>query len=125
MLLYLFSGLAIIIAFIGLVGLTTYALKTRTKEIAIRKVMGASIADLIRLIGREYLLVLLIGGSLAIPVSIYFLRQWLSTFAYRVDISPFTYLMTLAIAGLLLVVTISLQTFRSASASPADTLRDE
>jgi putative ABC transport system permease protein len=92
---------------------------------AIRKVMGASIADLIRLIGREYLLVLLIGGSLAIPVSIYFLRQWLSTFAYRVDISPFTYLMTLAIAGLLLVVTISLQTFRSASASPADTLRDE
>jgi putative ABC transport system permease protein len=124
-LLYLFSGLAIIIAFIGLVGLTTYALKTRTKEMAIRKVMGASIPDLIRLIGREYLLVLLIGGSLAIPVSIYFLRQWLSTFAYRVDISPFTYLMTLAIAGLLLVVTISLQTFRSASASPADTLRDE
>jgi putative ABC transport system permease protein len=124
-LLYLFSGLAIIIAFIGLVGLTTYALKTRTKEIAIRKVMGASIPDLIRLIGREYLLVLLIGGSLAIPVSIYFLRQWLSTFAYRVDISPFTYLMTLSIAGLLLVVTISLQTFRSASASPADTLRDE
>jgi len=124
-LLYIFSGLAIFIAFIGLVGLIAYALKTRVKEIAIRKVMGASMADLIQLISREYLMVLLIGGSLAVPISIYGLTQWLSTFAYRVNISPASYVLTLSVIGVLLIVTISLQTFRSALINPAETLRDE
>lgn len=124
-LLYIFSGLAIFIAFIGLIGLIAYALKTRVKEIAIRKVMGASIADLIRLISREYLMVLLIGAGFAIPVSIYGLTQWLSTFAYRVDITPLSYVVTLSVIGILLIVTIGLQTFRSSLANPAQTLRDE
>jgi putative ABC transport system permease protein len=124
-LLYVFSGLAILIAFIGLVGLITYALKTRIKEIAIRKVMGASIGDLVRLISREYVMILLVGAALAIPVSIYGLRQWLSTFAYRIDISPESYVLTLILIGSLLLATIGLQTFRSSLANPAEILRDE
>lgn len=124
-LLYLFSGLAILIAFVGLIGLIAYALKTRVKEIAIRKVLGATVADLIRLISREYLMVLLIGGCLAVPVSWYGVNQWLSNFAYRVDISPASYVLTLSLVAALLVVTIGLQTFRSSLINPADTLRDE
>jgi putative ABC transport system permease protein len=124
-LLYIFSGLAIIIAFIGVIGLITYALKTRVREIAIRKVMGASVNDLIRLISREYLMVLLTGGALAIPLSNYALSQWLSTFAYRVEISPMSYALVFSFMGLLLIATIGWQTFRSSLASPSDVLRNE
>jgi putative ABC transport system permease protein len=124
-LLYIFSGLAVVIALIGLIGLIAYTLRTRVKEIAIRRVLGATPADLIHLISSEYLLVLLIGGGLAIPVSVYGLQQWLSTFAYRVDISPYLYIVTLVSIGLLLLLTIGLQTLHSARMNPADTLRDE
>jgi putative ABC transport system permease protein len=123
--LYIFSGLAVAIALTGLVGLIAYTLRTRSKEIAIRKVLGATSVDLVRLISREYLLVLLIGGGLAIPVSVYGLRQWLGTFAYRIDISPYLYLVTLAAVAMLLLLTIGLQTLNSARMNPADTLRDE
>ena len=124
-LLFILSGLAIVIAFIGLVGLVAYALKTRTKEIAVRKVLGASIGDLIRLMSREYIIVLLIGGAMAIPLSMYGVNEWLSGFAYRVDISPLSYAIALTIIVALLVVIVGLQTFRTASSNPADTLRDE
>jgi putative ABC transport system permease protein len=124
-LLYIFSSLAMVIAFIGLVGLIAYALKTRVKEIAIRKVMGASISDLVRLISKEYLAILLVGGALAIPISIYALNQWLSSFAYRVDISPISYVLTLSVIGVLLILIIGLQTLRGALINPAETLRDE
>jgi putative ABC transport system permease protein len=124
-LLCIFSGLAIFIAFTGLIGMIAYALATRVKEIAIRKVLGASVTDLIRMIGKEYLTVLLIGGVLAVPLSYYGVKQWLSNFAYRVDISPASYLLTLAAIALLLLGTIGLQTFRTSRINPADTLRDE
>jgi len=124
-LLYIFSSLAIVIAFIGLVGLIAYALKTRVKEIAIRKVMGASISDLVRLISKEYLAILLVGGALAIPISIYALNQWLSSFAYRVDISPISYVVTLSVISVLLILIIGLQTLRGTLINPAETLRDE
>ena len=124
-LLFILSGLAILIAFIGLVGLVAYALKTRTREIAVRKVLGASIGDLIGLMSREYIIVLLIGGAMAIPLSLYGVKEWLSGFAYRVDISPASYAIALSLIVVLLVVTVGLQTFRAARLNPADTLRDE
>jgi putative ABC transport system permease protein len=124
-LLFIFSGLAIVIAFIGLVGLIAYALRTRIKEIAVRKVLGASIADLIRLMSLEYVAVLLIGGAVAIPVSIYGVNEWLSGFAYRVDVTASSYIMTLAVVITLLLVTIALQTLRTSRVNPSDTLRNE
>jgi putative ABC transport system permease protein len=124
-LLFLFSGLAILIAFVGLVGLVTYELKTRTKEIAVRRVLGATVTDLVRLMGREYLIVLLIGGAISIPLSIYGINQWLSGFAYRVTISPVSYAIAILLIVVLLVVTVSLQTARAAGLNPANTLRDE
>jgi putative ABC transport system permease protein len=124
-LLFVFGALAIMIAFIGLVGLIAYALKTRTKEMAVRKVLGATLPDLIRLMSYEYLLVLFIGAILAVPLSIYGLNEWLSGFAYHVNISPLSYALTLMLIVLLLIVTVSLQTFKAAGVNPAETLRNE
>jgi putative ABC transport system permease protein len=124
-LLFVFSALAIVIAFIGLVSLIAYALKTRTKEMAVRKVLGATLTDLIRLMSYEYLLVFSIGAVLAVPLSIYGLNEWLSGFAYHVNISPLSYLLTFALIISLLIVTVSVQTFKSAKANPAETLRSE
>ncbi|WP_416868079.1 MAG: FtsX-like permease family protein [Imperialibacter sp.] len=124
-LLYLLSGLAITIAFIGLFGLIAYSLKTRVKELAIRKVMGANFTSLIRLIGKEYLLVMLAGAALAIPLSYFWVSKWLENFAYRIDISVMSYLITLAGICLLLMATVALQTIKTTGNNPADTLREE
>ncbi|MEM8968814.1 MAG: FtsX-like permease family protein, partial [Bacteroidota bacterium] len=124
-LLSIFSGLAIVIAFLGLFSLVAYALRTRTRELAIRRVLGANLPSLIRLISTEYAWVLLIGGIVAIPLSYLTISRWLESFAYRVDISALWYLLTISFIGLLLVVTIGWQTRRSTSANPATVLRDE
>jgi putative ABC transport system permease protein len=124
-LLFVFGALAIMIAFIGLVGLIAYALKTRTKEIAVRKVLGATLTDLIRLMSYEYLMVLFIGAVLAVPLSIYGLTEWLSGFAYHVNISPLTYALTVVMIILLLMIIVSLQTYKAAKVNPAETLRNE
>lgn len=124
-LLYVFCGLAIFIAFMGLLSLVAYSLKTRVKEIAIRKVLGANLPDLIRLIGKEYILVMLIGGAVAIPLSYFAVMGWLDNFAYRVDVSLTTYLFTLLVTAMLLLLMISVQTLYGSSLNPGETLKDE
>jgi putative ABC transport system permease protein len=124
-LMFVFSMLAIVIAFIGLVGLMAYTLKTRMKELAIRKVLGATIRNLTEMMSREYVAVLLIGGAVAVPVSVYGVRQWLAGFAYHVDISPWVYVATVGVIVLLLLITVAFQTLRTSRANPAQTLREE
>ncbi len=124
-LLYVLSSLAVVIAFIGLFGLIAYSLKTRVKEIAIRKVLGAGFPDLIRLISREYLIVMVAGAFVAVPLSYFWVGKWLQNFAYRINISAGSYLLTLGFVGLLLLTTVALQTLKGAAANPADTLREE
>ena len=123
-LLAVFSGLAIFIAFLGLFSLVAWSLRTRVRELAIRRVLGAGLGDLIRLIGREYLAVLVVGAFVAVPLSYLWASDWLQQFAYRIDISPASYVLPLVLTGLLLVATVSLQTLRTAALSPADTLRE-
>lgn len=124
-LLYLLSGLAILISLIGLFGLIAFTLKTRTKEIAIRQVLGANVASLIKMISREYLWIMAIATLIAIPTSYYFTEQWLEQFAYKIDISIFSYLMTILLIGFLIVLITSLQTIKTSLINPADTLREE
>ena len=124
-LLSIFSALAIFVAFLGLFSLIAYSLKTRVREIAIRRVLGANLLALVRLISREYVWVLVIGGLIALPLSYLAVTRWLQSFAYRVDISILWYVLTLGLVGLLLLVTVSLQTRLSTSANPADILKDE
>jgi putative ABC transport system permease protein len=123
--LFMFSGLAILIAFIGLVGLVAYALKTRTKELAVRQALGAQLRDLIGLMSREYIIVLLVGGMIAVPLSVYVLTVWLEGFAYHVNIAPGSYVLAFVSIIALLFTTVGLQTLKASKRNPAQTLREE
>ena len=124
-LLSVFSGLAILVALLGLFSLTAYTLRTRVREMAIRRVLGANLGALVRLIGREYLGVLLVGGLLALPLSYWAVTRWLQDFAYRVDISVGWYMLTLGMVGALLLLIVGWQTRLSTADNPAEVLRGE
>lgn len=124
-LLYLFSGLALFVAFMGILGLVAYALRVRMKEMAIRKVLGARVADIVQLIGGEYLVLLLVGAALAIPISYYAISLWLENFAYHVEISPLSYALTLLMILALLLVTIGFQALKTSSTNSSEVLRNE
>ena len=124
-LLAIFSGLAILIALLGLFSLVAYSLRTRRQEIAIRRVLGADLLALVRLIGREYLRVMLVGGLMALPLSYWAVTRWLQDFAYHVNVSVLWYGLTLGVVGVLLLVAVSLQTRLSTSDNPAEVLKDQ
>jgi len=117
------TGLAVLIALLGLFSLLAYTLQVRMKELAIRRVVGASWRAIIWLLGREYLLVLLIGAGIALPFSYQLMGAWLTNFAYRIDISPLVYVLSLlALAGLIMAI-VALQTLGKSRHSPAQVLR--
>ena len=124
-LLSVFSGLAIGVALLGLFSLTAYTLRTRVREMAIRRVLGANLGALIRLVGREYLAVLLVGGLLALPLSYWAVSHWLQDFAYRVEVSVGWYVLTLIGVSVLLLLVVGWQTRLSTSDNPAEVLRGE
>jgi putative ABC transport system permease protein len=121
----LFAGLAIFIACVGMFGLATFAATKRTKEIGIRKVLGASVAGITALLARDFLKLVLLAFVFATPLAWYLMRQWLADFAYRVEIAWWMF----ALAGLLAVaiafVTIGVQSVRAALANPVKSLRSE
>lgn len=117
--------IAILISFMGLVSLVAYALKTRSKELAIRRVIGANLTNLTMLIGKEYLWILLVATLVGIPVSYYWVSEWLQNFAYHIDISPLVYLFAMLFVFGLLIGTIYLQTFKATIENPIQSLREE
>ncbi|MTI38651.1 ABC transporter permease [Fulvivirga lutimaris] len=121
----IFSSLAIIIACLGLFGLTSFLTEQRKKEIGVRKVMGASVNSIVGLLSKDFTKLVLIAFIVAIPVAWYAMEQWLSEFAYQVSINPLQFVL----AGLILIVisliTISYQSLKAATANPAETLRSE
>ncbi len=124
-LLSMLSFLAILISFMGLVSLVAYALKTRSKELAIRRVIGADLTNLTMLIGKEYLWILLIATLVGIPISYQWISEWLQNFAYHIDISPMVYLVAISLVFILLIGTIYLQTFKATVENPIQALREE
>lgn len=120
-----FSGLAIFIASLGLFGLATFNTLQRIKEIGIRKVLGASVPNILKLLSREIIILIVIANFIAWPVAWYFMNQWLGGFAYRVDISVGIYFLAAFIAIGIALVTVSTQTIRAAMTNPASTLRNE
>ena len=119
------SFIAILISFMGLISLVAYALKTRSKELAIRRVIGADLTNLTMLIGKEYLWILLIAALVGIPISYQWIAEWLQNFAYHVEISPMVYLVAIALVFSLLIGTIYLQTFKATVENPIQALREE
>ncbi len=120
-----FSVLAMVLAGLGLFGLVSLKILQRTKEIGVRKVLGATIPDIFRLCTKEFLVLVLAGNLIACPLSVLLLTRWLESYAYRteigIDILVVTGFVTLVIAGL----TMSLQALRAATANPVESLRYE
>lgn len=120
-----FSVLAILISCLGLFGLSAFVVEQRTKEIGIRKVLGASLSTLWRLLSKDFTFLVLIACALAIPVSTYLLNGWLENYEYRIEITWWMYTVA-AIAGLLIALcTVSYHSVRAALRNPVDALRSE
>ncbi len=121
----IFSGLAIAIACLGLFGLATFSTLQRVKEIGIRKVLGASIPNILSLLSKEIILLILVANLIAWPVAWYAMKQWLGNFAYRIHIKPGLFILAGILTLFIALATISFQTFRAAIANPVDSLRNE
>jgi putative ABC transport system permease protein len=120
-----FSCLAIFIACLGLLGLATYTAERRTKEIGIRKVLGADVSNIIALLSKDFITLVIISIFIATPVSWYYMDQWLEGFAYRMEIQPWIFVLAGFAAVIIAVITISYQSVRSARMNPVSSLRSE
>lgn len=121
----LFTLLAVFISCLGLYGLSAHTAENRTKEIGIRKVMGASIGQIAALLSREFLLLVVIAFTIATPIAWYVTRQWLDGFAYRTDIQWWMFIATGVVAITIAFGTLSYQTITAARKNPVDSLRSE
>ena len=120
-----FAILAIAISCLGLLGLASYATIQRTKEIGIRKVLGASVPRIVNLLSREFLLLVLIAFLIATPISYYLMRSWLKDFYYRITIPWWVFALGGVLSLVIAVLTISFQAIRAAVANPVESLKYE
>ena len=120
-----FTVIAVIIACLGLLGLISYIAERRTKEIGVRKVLGASISNIITLIVREFLVLVLVSSVIAIPVGFYFMKKWLEDFVYKTGLDFWVILVSASFTLIIAVFTVSFQAIKAAAANPVDSLRSE
>lgn len=121
----LFSGIAIAIACLGLYGLTLFIIEKRRKEISIRKVLGAEINTILKLIFVDFTKWVAIAFVISVPFAIYFLNDWLLSYHYRISISWITFGLALVIVLGLVIITVGYQSLKAASANPVKYLKDE
>ncbi len=121
----IFAIISIFIGCIGLFGLVSFMTTQRIKEIGIRKALGASISDIVKLFSREFVGLLLVAFMIGMPLAYYFMAGWLSDFAYRIDLTPWIFLVGIAVTFLIAISTVGYKSFKAAVANPADSLRDE
>ncbi|MBS1503143.1 MAG: FtsX-like permease family protein, partial [Bacteroidetes bacterium] len=121
----IFAGLAIFISCLGLFGLTAYVAEQRTKEIGIRKVLGASVSNVWMLLSKDFILLVVISCVIASPVALYFLEPWLKKYDYHITIGPGVFLLSAVAALIITMITISFQAIKAALANPVRSLRSE
>jgi putative ABC transport system permease protein len=121
----LFAALAIFISCLGLFGLAAYVAEQRTKEIGIRKVLGASVSQMWMLLSKDFIVLVLISCVIASPLALYFLRDWLQKYEYRISIGPSVFLLAALMAITITIITISFQAIKAAIANPVKSLRTE
>ncbi len=120
-----FSVLAIIIACLGLFGLISFVTEQRTKEIGIRKVLGASVTEILIILSKEITVWVILANLIAWPVAYFFMQNWLQDFAYRINISPLIFVLSGIIALVIALLTVSYQAIKAAIANPVKSLRYE
>jgi putative ABC transport system permease protein len=119
------SALSIFIACMGLFGLATLTVTRRTKEIGIRKVLGANAIQLVRLLSKDFLLLVVIAALIAFPVAWWAMQSWLADFAYRTTIEWWVFLVAGIVSVMIALITISFQAIKAATANPVESLRTE
>ena len=122
---YTATVLSFIIVLLGVLGLISLSIQKRTKEIGIRKVLGSSVAGIIALFMKEFLIVVLIAGVAACPLAYIIMHNWLQAYAYRIDITAMPFVVAIGLLALVTGVLISLQTVKAANANPVKSLRTE
>jgi len=120
-----FTLVAILLSCLGLFGLSVYAAEQRTKEIGIRKVLGASVSGIVGLLSRDFLILVAIAVVVASPLAWWAMNKWLEDFAYRTQISWWIFALAGVIALLIALLTVSFQAIRAAIANPVKSLRTE
>lgn len=121
----LFSGLAIFISCLGLFGMASFTAEQRTKEIGVRKVLGATVADLWKLLSKEFVLLVLISCIIGAPIATYLLHHWLQNYEYRTEISWWVFAISIGGALIITLITVSYQALTTALANPVRSLRAE
>ena len=121
----IFAALAIFISSLGLFGLAAYVAEQRTKEIGIRKVLGASVSQLWLLLSKDFIVLVLISCIVASAMSFYFLQNWLLKYNYRINIGAGVFIVAAILAIVVTVITISFQAIKAAIANPVKSLRTE
>jgi putative ABC transport system permease protein len=124
-LLNMLTWLTIFIAGLGLLGLASYTILQRTKEIGIRKVLGASASEIIGMFSKEFLQFVLLGIIVGLPMAWYAVNQWLNSFAYHAEVHVTTFLIVVSVTLAAGWLTIAYQSIRAALANPVDSLRNE
>jgi putative ABC transport system permease protein len=120
-----FAGFAIFISCIGLFGLSSFTAEQRKKEIGVRKVLGASVFNVWRLLSKEYVILVFFSLCISLPLSYYFMFNWLQRYSYRIEISYWIFAGTMAMAFLITILTVSVQSVRASIANPVKSLRSE
>jgi len=121
----IFAGVCILISCMGLFGLAAFTTEQRTKEIGIRKVLGAATWQIIMMLARNILLLVIIGAAIATLAAYYAIDEWLAGFAYHTDINPLVFILSAAVAAAVAFITIALQSYKTAQANPVKALRYE
>lgn len=124
-LIVVFSTLAVLLACLGLYGLVAYSVNYKLKEVGIRKVLGASLEKLLLLLSKEFIILILMANLISWPVTWYFVEEWLSRFAYRIDVGVESFFIAAALLLVIAIFTISQQTVRAALINPVEVLRNE
>jgi ABC-type antimicrobial peptide transport system permease subunit len=120
-----FAILAVFISCLGLFGLASFVAEQRTKEIGVRKVLGASVFNLWRMLSRDFFTLVIISCLIAIPIAWYFLHQWLQEYEYRTPVSWWIFVAAAAGALTITILTVSFQAIKAALANPIRSLRTE
>jgi ABC-type antimicrobial peptide transport system permease subunit len=120
-----FTILAVLIACLGLLGLISYSTVQRTKEMGIRKILGASVSKIVMMLSSEIVILIAIASIVAWPVAYLLLKNWLNDFAYKIGLNPVIFLLTTLIIFVLSILTIGYQAIYAATRNPAESLRYE
>jgi len=121
----IFAGIAIFISCLGLYGLVSFMAVQRTKEIGVRKVLGASVQQIIYLFSKEFTILIIIGSLIAVPIAYYLMNSWLQNFVFRIKITPFIFLIAILSSIIIAWLAVGYKSIKAALANPVKSIRTE